>query len=520
MRDRDTSTSSTASLKKSETTGNPFMKRYSDGLSLLTGITTPQGDELKLRSMGNYPGKERHGSTGTADAFQTPPTSPTDHTSRLSPVSPGYAQPLKLSSPTYPDPNPSLERTPSPTTTGPISSPSSGGVGYENRNVPVSLTKGGTSPTISCKWRQNSTSTSPVQVEPLSSGWANLGGVDLELLQECVVSLGFCVTDERTHTLSDLLQCFLTEREQMKDELRSLKEGIQTERSEWLQFQSDLQVALVVADRLRAEAEEELNTLREARADWERQLTDSRQGRREVEGQVERLKAELEQSKKGLTQRSETPSQQGATEGTVRSSVERWGSERRTGEEKRKEKEAGSTEILKKQSVSPTSVVNGTSQISLAPITSPVNKNNSTRERLNLDQQDNWINLNKDKKEDNPFSYSSPVIELSPNKPSKIKRVEITVSLFVQNIDITNFSSSWMDGLAFCAVYHSYLPSHIPYDTLRPENKKENLLLAFQTGESVGISASLTADEMLKTEGPDWQRVLGYVESIYSHFEM
>ncbi|GAA6097659.1 cytospin-A isoform X1, partial [Tachysurus ichikawai] len=89
-----------------------------------------------------------------------------------------------------------------------------------------------------------------------------------------------------------------------------------------------------------------------------------------------------------------------------------------------------------------------------------------------------------------------------------------------KNIEITNFSSSWMDGLAFCAVYHSYLPSNIPYDTLRPDNKKENLLLAFQTGESVGITASLTADEMLKSEGPDWQRVLGYVESIYSHFEM
>lgn len=40
-----------------------------------------------------------------------------------------------------------------------------------------------------------------------------------------------------------------------------------------------------------------------------------------------------------------------------------------------------------------------------------------------------------------------------------------------QNIDITNFSSSWADGLAFCAVYHTYLPSHIPYGTLTPENK-------------------------------------------------
>lgn len=122
---------------------------------------------------------------------------------------------------------------------------------------------------------------------------------------------------------------------------------VQTERSEWLQFQSDLQVALVVADRLRAEAEEELSVLREAQENWERQLADSHQGRLEVEGQVERLKAELEQSKQRFSQRTETPSQWGATEGCTRSTAERWRDEQRTGEEKRKEKEAGITEKLK-----------------------------------------------------------------------------------------------------------------------------------------------------------------------------
>uniref|UniRef100_A0A4W6EIA4 Cytospin-A n=1 Tax=Lates calcarifer TaxID=8187 RepID=A0A4W6EIA4_LATCA len=40
-----------------------------------------------------------------------------------------------------------------------------------------------------------------------------------------------------------------------------------------------------------------------------------------------------------------------------------------------------------------------------------------------------------------------------------------------KHIEITNFSSSWEDGLAFCAVYHTYLPSHIPYDSLNPGNK-------------------------------------------------
>ncbi|XP_010795025.1 cytospin-B-like [Notothenia coriiceps] len=89
-----------------------------------------------------------------------------------------------------------------------------------------------------------------------------------------------------------------------------------------------------------------------------------------------------------------------------------------------------------------------------------------------------------------------------------------------KNVEITNFSSSWEDGLVFCAVYHTYLPTHIQYDTLDPAHKKENLDLAFKTGESLGITATLSVEEMLKADGPDWQRVLGYVESIFRHFEM
>ncbi|XP_063758703.1 cytospin-B-like [Eleginops maclovinus] len=89
-----------------------------------------------------------------------------------------------------------------------------------------------------------------------------------------------------------------------------------------------------------------------------------------------------------------------------------------------------------------------------------------------------------------------------------------------KNIEITNFSSSWEDGLAFCAIYHTYSPTCIPYDTLDPAHKKENLDLAFKTGESLGITATLSVEEMLKADGPDWQRVLGYVESIFRHFEM
>ncbi|KAK0135296.1 Cytospin-A [Merluccius polli] len=68
-----------------------------------------------------------------------------------------------------------------------------------------------------------------------------------------------------------------------------------------------------------------------------------------------------------------------------------------------------------------------------------------------------------------------------------------------QNIDITNFSSSWNDGLAFCA--------------------RRNFTLAFQAAESVGIKCTLDLNEMVHSERPDWQSVMTYVTAIYKYFE-
>ncbi|XP_017270210.1 cytospin-A isoform X1 [Kryptolebias marmoratus] len=87
------------------------------------------------------------------------------------------------------------------------------------------------------------------------------------------------------------------------------------------------------------------------------------------------------------------------------------------------------------------------------------------------------------------------------------------------NIDITNFSSSWNDGLAFCALLHTYLPAHIPYQELTGQDKRRNFTLAFQAAESVGIKCTLDINEMVRTERPDWQSVMTYVTAIYKYFE-
>ncbi|XP_023315426.1 cytospin-A isoform X2 [Trichogramma pretiosum] len=88
-----------------------------------------------------------------------------------------------------------------------------------------------------------------------------------------------------------------------------------------------------------------------------------------------------------------------------------------------------------------------------------------------------------------------------------------------RNIDITNFSSSWNDGLALCAIMHTYLPDKVPYDSLTPADKRRNFMLAFSAAESVGIPTTLNISDMCQLERPDWQQVMTYVTSIYKHFE-
>ncbi|XP_071554882.1 cytospin-A-like isoform X3 [Temnothorax nylanderi] len=80
-------------------------------------------------------------------------------------------------------------------------------------------------------------------------------------------------------------------------------------------------------------------------------------------------------------------------------------------------------------------------------------------------------------------------------------------------------SGSWNDGLALCAILHSYLPGKVPYDTLKPVEKQRNFSIAFSAAESVGIPTTLNIDEMCELDRRNWRQVMTYVTSIYKHFE-
>ena len=52
-------------------------------------------------------------------------------------------------------------------------------------------------------------------------------------------------------------------------------------------------------------------------------------------------------------------------------------------------------------------------------------------------------------------------------------------------MDVTDFSSSWTDGLAFCALIHSYFPDAFDFEQLRASDRRYNFQLAFDTAQLV-----------------------------------
>lgn len=55
--------------------------------------------------------------------------------------------------------------------------------------------------------------------------------------------------------------------------------------------------------------------------------------------------------------------------------------------------------------------------------------------------------------------------------------------LTFQAVAIENFSSSWCDGMAFCALIHRFFPDAFDYSSLSPKEREINFTLAFQTAE-------------------------------------
>eukprot|EP00066_Takifugu_rubripes_P006823 XP_003971891.1 PREDICTED: cytospin-A-like [Takifugu rubripes] len=554
--------------------------------------------------MGNHTGKDGHGATGSPlDFFHTPATTPSQPETIAMALSTAAAcsriqtlSPACSITPLTPSPVAEwLQKQPPPAEWA-LMSPDS--VAVSETKAAVGIREAVASPPSPESWQERDSGVEPQAAEEGAGEQTPLGL--LRLMERYRASVELSPHTDAT-TGAELLGHLIAQKDELVEEVDTLREMLRRERLEWQQFQSDLQVAVSVADRLRIESEQALAQLQENHRALEHQLAQALHRQEEKDRQLESLRAELRDASVKLakvTQQQQQQQQERAKLVALKDSLkdvgdrQTEGRERVEGEEKpeaangekrndrRDASEEADDDVLegegaergqlmgrgvaegylrslaalerkKERQKTPRRIVKLSERswslsrlpLSIEPpgltetstktsTTFPLCKKEEqvkqeTAERL-LQRQDSWSSFSTGKRDEdrnsNPTKpqdgFSALLRRHGGSRRNSLLRWCQSRTQGYENIEITNFSSSWEDGLAFCAVYHTYLPDLIPYDILNPVEKKDNLNLAFKTGESVGIPATLSVEEMLKACGPDWQSVLAYVESIFRHFEM
>lgn len=87
------------------------------------------------------------------------------------------------------------------------------------------------------------------------------------------------------------------------------------------------------------------------------------------------------------------------------------------------------------------------------------------------------------------------------------------------NVKIENFTSSWANGMAFCALIHYFFPQAFDFSKIEATNRRQNYDIAFKTGERyAGIPDFLTADDMeamVADQRLDPKMIFSYVQEVY-----
>uniref|UniRef100_A0A669DK04 EH domain binding protein 1 n=1 Tax=Oreochromis niloticus TaxID=8128 RepID=A0A669DK04_ORENI len=108
--------------------------------------------------------------------------------------------------------------------------------------------------------------------------------------------------------------------------------------------------------------------------------------------------------------------------------------------------------------------------------------------------------------------------ERKPNASQSLLAWCREVTKNYRGVKITNFTTSWRNGLAFCALLHHFRPDLIDYKSLNPQDIKENNKKAYDGFASLGISRLLEPSDMVLLAIPDKLTVMTYLYQIRAHF--
>lgn len=79
-------------------------------------------------------------------------------------------------------------------------------------------------------------------------------------------------------------------------------------------------------------------------------------------------------------------------------------------------------------------------------------------------------------------------------------------------VEVRDFSASWNDGLAFCALLDIHRPDLIDFDSLDKSDHKGNMQLAFDiASEEIGIPRLLDVEDVADVDKPDERSLMTYI---------
>ncbi|XP_072491538.1 EH domain-binding protein 1 isoform X7 [Notamacropus eugenii] len=117
-----------------------------------------------------------------------------------------------------------------------------------------------------------------------------------------------------------------------------------------------------------------------------------------------------------------------------------------------------------------------------------------------------------------PSPTPSPILGRKPNASQSLLVWCKEVTKNYRGVKITNFTTSWRNGLSFCAILHHFRPDLIDYKSLNPQDIKENNKKAYDGFASIGISRLLEPSDMVLLAIPDKLTVMTYLYQIRAHF--
>ncbi|CAB10105.1 alpha-actinin [Schizosaccharomyces pombe] len=86
-------------------------------------------------------------------------------------------------------------------------------------------------------------------------------------------------------------------------------------------------------------------------------------------------------------------------------------------------------------------------------------------------------------------------------------------------VDVQDFTRSWTNGLAFCALIHQHRPDLLDYNKLDKKNHRANMQLAFDIAQkSIGIPRLIEVEDVCDVDRPDERSIMTYVAEYFHAF--